>query len=253
MKKMSLLVISLIVGLPGCGGGGRQEKAQPVRSNAVERHMDADKDEKDIVEVEEDIDLGDEDEDADEEDEEDEEDEQEGEEDEDLEEFDLSEYEDLDDEDLDALLAGLGEEDLDSKEGEEGAFRWIDAQEDDEFKKLYFSFNHYGIREDQKEALRYDIEQVKQLIAESDSSARPTIVLEGHACQEGAPAYNLALSERRAKNVADLFVAAGVDRNSIKVVGRGQECPITLNGRAVNGSREDRAPNRRVEVRVIYT
>ena len=124
-------------------------------------------------------------------------------------------------------------------------YSWIDAQADDEFRKLYFSFNHYGIRADQKAALHYDIEQVKQLIAEAGDA---TVVIEGHACQEGAPAYNLALSERRAKAVADLFVAAGVQRTTIKVVGRGQECPV-ISGR----SREDRAPNRRVEVRVIYT
>jgi len=50
-----------------------------------------------------------------------------------------------------------------------------------------------------------------------------------------------------------MFVAAGIDRNVIKVIGRGQECPVMVKGKAVNGSREDRAPNRRVEVRVIYT
>ena len=79
------------------------------------------------------------------------------------------------------------------------------------------------------------------------------MVIEGHACQEGTPAYNVALSEKRAKIVADHFVAAGVPSSSIKVVGRGQECPAVINGKTVNGSREDRAPNRRVEVRVIYT
>ena len=61
------------------------------------------------------------------------------------------------------------------------------------------------------------------------------------------------MSERRAKAVADLFVAAGVDRSVIKVVGRGQECPMIINGKVVNGNREEREPNRRVEVRVIYT
>ena len=53
--------------------------------------------------------------------------------------------------------------------------------------------------------------------------------------------------------MADVFVAAGVDRSAIKIVGRGQECPAMINGKAINGSREQRAPNRRVEVRVIYT
>ncbi len=167
---------------------------------------------------------------------------------EDLASFDLDEDEDLpmheEDEDEDEDLMTI-------EENEE--FSWIDAQTDDEFKKLYFSFNHYGVRADQKESLSYDIDQVKQLVAEAGRAAQPTVVIEGHACQEGTPAYNLALSEKRAKVVADLFVAAGVDRSAIKVVGRGQECPVLINGKVVNGSREHRAPNRRVEVRVIYT
>ena len=234
MKKLSLLVLVLIVGLPGCGNR-KKETARPVRQNAVETYMNT---EDDVVENEDadaeyvvdylNADSGDEDEDID------------------MDEFDLADIDDEDEEDTDE-----DEEEMD--EDEVTTVTWIDAQTDDEFKKLYFSFNHYGIRADQKEAVSYDIEQVKQLVAESDSSAQPTIVIEGHACQEGTPAYNLALSEKRAKNVADLFVAAGVDRAAIKVVGRGQECPAEINGRVVNGSREDRAPNRRVEVRVIYT
>lgn len=221
MKKMSLLVLVLIISLPGCGK--KQESAQTPKRNSVEKYMDTD------VEIGE---IDGDDEDMDELTEED------------LASFDFNEDEAMptDDEDEDSM---------DIEENEE--FSWIDAQTDDEFRKLYFSFNHYGVRADQKEALSYDIEQVKQLVAEGGNSAQPTVVIEGHACQEGTPAYNLALSEKRAKVIADLFVAAGVDRSAIKVVGRGQECPAVIDGRAVNGSREQRAPNRRVEVRVIYT
>lgn len=176
--------------------------------------------------------------------------------------------------DIDALLKAIEDENMSVEEDEDLAdlfdeysssevdvndeidenqvFNWIEEQADDELRKLYFSFNHYGIREDQKDALRYDIEQVKQLIAQA-GTAEPIIVIEGHACQEGSPSYNIGLSEKRAKNVADIFVAAGIDRDRIKVVGRGQECPEVINGMIVSGSREQRAPNRRVEVRVIYT
>jgi outer membrane protein OmpA-like peptidoglycan-associated protein len=232
MKKMSLLVLALaIVALPGCCGRKKESCAQSARSNTVEKYMETD------GEVDE-LDLD-----------------------------DLSDIDDLDDEDLDidALLRDLEEEDatdmlddedladlLDEYSDESQAFSWIDEQSDDELRKLYFSFNHYGIRPDQKDALAYDIEQVKQLVADA-GTAQPAVVIEGHACQEGTPSYNIGLSEKRAKGVADLFVAAGVDKNLIKVIGRGQECPVAVNGKVVNGSREDRAPNRRVEVRVIYT
>ncbi len=227
MKKMSLLVIVLLLGLPGCGK--KQESARS-RQEPVEQYMDV-VDENEIIDLDDDMDDL-------------------SEEYLDLKSFDFDEDEDLqlDEEDLEGIEAELGE----LGEFDENEFAWIDAQADDEFRKLYFSFNHYGVRADQKEAVNYDIDQVMQLIAESGTTL-PTVVIEGHACQEGTPAYNLALSEKRAKAVADLFVAAGVDRSVIKVVGRGQECPSIINGRVVNGTREERTPNRRVEVRVIYT
>jgi len=236
MKKLSLLALVLIVGLPGCCGRKKRVE-EPVRRNNIERYMST---EGDIETTEDDSDLEDE---------------------LDLEDDLEDEYTDFDadeeDDSLDLEELGLSDDELDdilsSDDDVDTDAVWMNIQEDDEFKKLYFSFNHYGIREDQKESLTYDIEQVKQLVAEADGSIQPTIVIEGHACQEGDRAYNLALSEKRAKYVADLFASAGVDKNLIKVVGRGQECPTVVDGKMVNGSREDRAPNRRVEVRVIYT
>ncbi len=241
MKKMSLLVLALVMALPGCRDK-KKETTPSVRKNSVERAMDT---EADVIEVDTEGD----------------------DEDEDIVAFDDIDW---DSEEGKALLAEMLGEDEEEKEEDEGssfmldeedstidneeeAFNWVDAQLDDEFRKLYFAFNHYGVGPDQKAALAYDIEQVKQMLAEADPVAQPTIILEGHACQEGDRLYNLALSEKRAKAVADLFVNAGIDRNAIKVVARGQECPVTINGKTVNGSRAERAPNRRVEVRVIYT
>jgi len=235
MNKISILTLALVVALPGCCG--KKKSTQPVQKNNVAKYMntqgsveeiteDDDGDNEEPVVEEQEFNFDDEDDDGD-------------------------EYgnEEEDDEDL----TDLDDLDLEEEDEEEVAFRWIDSQTDDEFKPLYFTFNHYGIRADQKTVVDYDIEQIKQLLADSGTTAEPTIIIEGHACQEGTPAYNVALSEKRAKIVADLFVAAGIDKSSIKVVGRGQECPAVVNGKVVNGSREDRAPNRRVEVRVIYT
>jgi peptidoglycan-associated lipoprotein len=222
MKKLSLLVIALVVALPGCGNKQKQESSRPSKRTNIEKYMQLDGEIEDLDD--EDMDNMDE-----------------------LTEEDIASFEfpadeeELEDEDEIDLEDILG----DMEENEE--YSWIDAQSDDEFRKLYFSFNHYGIREDQKSALAYDIEQVKQLVAEAGDNAQATIVIEGHTCQEGAPSYNLALSEKRAKTVADIFVAAGIDRSAIKVVGRGQECPVT-DGK----TRSERNPNRRVEVRVLY-
>ena len=234
MKKISILALALIVSLPGCCCK-KKDSYPSTRKSSVATYMengeinDMDSDDMDgFTEqdfTDEDIDLTDKDD------------------------MDDLEYEDM----ASFRSADMDEDELDEDEDSNPEFSWIDAQADDEFQKLYFSFNHYGIRADQKEAVNYDIDQVKQIIAESDSAAQAVVVIEGHTDQEGSPAYNVALSEKRAKTVADLFVAAGVDRSAIKVVGRGQECPAVINGKVVDGSREDREPNRRVEVRVIYT
>lgn len=218
MKKTALLTLVILVALPGCCN--RQKSAQQIKKNNVVKYAET----RDAMSM---SDLG-YSEYADDEDELEDED------------SELS----FDDEDDDALEVAVNNEDTEEVE----LYSWVDAQTDDEFKPVYFTFNHYGIRADQKQAAEYDIEQVKQLLSDSGTTAQPTVVIEGHACQEGTPAYNLALSEKRAKIVADHFVAAGIDRSAIKVVGRGQECPVIS-----AASRDAREPNRRVEVRVIYT
>ncbi len=244
MKKMSLLVMALVIALPGCRDK-KKETTQSERRNSVARYMETpDGDEIIALDVDEDED---------------------GTEDEDIAAIDFSDLDDEDEEeelnldDIDAYLAQLKAEEDDQDfildeadlDNQEEAFNWIDAQMDDELQKIYFSFNHYGLRPDQKAALVYDIAQVKELLAETDAGLQPTVIVEGHACQEGSAPYNLLLSEKRAKVIADEFAAAGI--SNIKVVGRGQECPVMVNGKVINGSRQDRAPNRRVEVRVIYT
>lgn len=70
-----------------------------------------------------------------------------------------------------------------------------------------------------------------------------TVQVVGHADSVGSDSYNLALSERRARSVADALVQRGVGPNRIYVVGRGESQPI-----ASNDTDEGRARNRRVEI-----
>ncbi len=137
-------------------------------------------------------------------------------------------------------------------------FAWVDAaakEGDEEFKAIYFSWDSDDVRTEEKESISYDIGQTKEeLKVAQKTGINPTVVIEGHACHAaGSPAYNLALSEKRAKKIADRFVDAGIDRTNIKIVGRGQDVPAIVNGEKITGSREEQWPNRRVEVRVIYS
>ncbi|SMC24606.1 OmpA-OmpF porin, OOP family [Desulfacinum hydrothermale DSM 13146] len=72
------------------------------------------------------------------------------------------------------------------------------------------------------------------------------IIIEGHTDSIGTEAYNQKLSERRAKAVYDYFVAKGVEATRMKAVGYGE-----LKPKADNATKEGRAINRRVEIKVV--
>ena len=132
-------------------------------------------------------------------------------------------------------------------------FTWVEeAENPDGFKTVFFGFDRHGIAEDQRASLDHNIELVKARLAE-DSDYKPTIVIEGNACHSaGQQWYNMLISERRAKCVCNELVKAGIPEECIKVVGRGAEIPMMINGEIVSGDRMEQAPNRRCEMRVIY-
>lgn len=68
----------------------------------------------------------------------------------------------------------------------------------------------------------------------------------GHTDSVGADAYNLALSERRARSVADALSGRGVQSARIGVRGFGETQPV-----ASNDTEEGRAQNRRVEIKLV--
>ncbi len=75
------------------------------------------------------------------------------------------------------------------------------------------------------------------------SSPGVQIILEGHADERGTREYNLALGEDRAKSVANVMEAIGVNSSRIQIVSYGEERPVAL------GYDEAAfALNRRVEV-----
>jgi peptidoglycan-associated lipoprotein len=72
-----------------------------------------------------------------------------------------------------------------------------------------------------------------QLIVEAHanymlSNSGVSLVLEGHADERGTREYNLALGEDRAKSVAKLMQAMGVQAGSVRAVSYGEERPVAL-------------------------
>ena len=94
-----------------------------------------------------------------------------------------------------------------------------------------------------------ELDSESQAVAEAHAAflrdnASITVVLEGHADERGTREYNLALGERRAQSVADVFVALGVSAGNIENVSYGEENPVA-DGHDESAWRL----NRRVEIR----
>lgn len=135
-------------------------------------------------------------------------------------------------------------------------FAWEDVDQKGQiFKEVFFEFDRFNIKQDQEQSVAYDVEQIKKSLDDAkERGVQPVVVIEGHACHSaGSAVYNLALSERRAKVLADELTKAGVSSEYVKIVGRGQEVPAIVDGKACTGSRAEQWPNRRDEVRVIYS
>jgi outer membrane protein OmpA-like peptidoglycan-associated protein len=131
-------------------------------------------------------------------------------------------------------------------------FAWIDNDSSEGFKKVFFDFDKFSIRNDQEASLAYNIDRAQGMVKENPDK-KVTIVVNGHSCSSaGSAAYNLALSEKRARVVADKLVAAGVPQDSIKIVGRGFEVPaVDKNGNQVRGTKSQQWPNRRDEIILV--
>lgn len=131
-------------------------------------------------------------------------------------------------------------------------FSWIQESSDD-FKKVYFEFDRYTLKEDQQEAVESNAEKAKEILA-IEQGRRVTLLIEGHSDHAaGSDTYNLALSEKRAKTEKDYLVSQGIPADVIKVIGRGSEVPALVDGRPVEGDRNQQWPNRRDEMRVLYS
>ena len=133
------------------------------------------------------------------------------------------------------------EEDM-ALEGQQQGTRVGDIEQDSArygFKRIYYDFNEYGIRPDQEPAIERNLAAAKDLTGKNYK-----LIFEGHACNSaGSTDYNMMLSEKRAQNLADYFEEHGINKQNMRVVGRGSEMRIVS-----FGNREQQAPNRRVEI-----
>lgn len=87
--------------------------------------------------------------------------------------------------------------------------------------------------------------EVNQLAAFMKRFPEAVVFIEGHASNIGNPNYNMRLSERRAKAIADLLTAQGIDSSRITSQGFG-----VTRLRVQGNTKEAHAANQRIEAKV---
>jgi outer membrane protein OmpA-like peptidoglycan-associated protein len=104
---------------------------------------------------------------------------------------------------------------------------------------VLFPFNSAKLSKD-------DMAQLDMLVGGTTSLKHYFVAIEGYTDKTGSADYNLALSERRANSVMHYLAAEkDVDFNRIHTIGFGQLKPADPGNK-----RDDRAKNRRVEVKI---
>lgn len=219
MKNNYLSLLALVVLIPACGG--KQEKAKTKKNKKdLAKHIDIPVADDSIRSFFDD---------------------------------DLSEFALQDDDTQPVNTAQLGGH---PQEVDEQDFAWVQELEEQEgFKTVHFDFDSDKIKTEERGNVKKNVTTAKKVLADnSNEPDQPTIVIEGHSCHSaGSSAYNLALSEKRAAVLKAELTKQGVPEENIKVVGRGNEIPAVKNGKVVTGDKYQQAPNRRDEVRVIYS
>ena len=107
-------------------------------------------------------------------------------------------------------------------------------------KSILFDFDRYNLKPDAQAALA----EIERSVIEKHPGAR--LIIMGHTDDVGTDQYNLALSDRRARAVADWLTGDGVNRRRFETVGFGKAHP-----RCTGTDEQSRACNRRVEISMV--
>ena len=108
------------------------------------------------------------------------------------------------------------------------------------FNNVLFDFNKSNL----KKELLPELDKAVALLKKDYPKVKFEVA--GHTDSKGKDSYNINLSKRRAKAVADYFASKGISRNRMKVSGYGATRPV-----ASNDTDEGMAKNRRTEIVII--
>lgn len=108
-------------------------------------------------------------------------------------------------------------------------------------ENVYFEFDSYALANKSKS----ELELVFQFLQKNKTLQ---VEIAGHTDASGSAAYNLELSDKRAKSVFDFLVERGIPETQMEYVGYGSQYPVEQ-----NKEQPDSSMNRRIEFRILGT
>ena len=88
-----------------------------------------------------------------------------------------------------------------------------------EFQVIHFEYNQYAV-------LAEDLPKIEIMAQWMVNFPERVVRIEGHADERGSNDYNLSLGEKRALEVKNKLIQAGIDSARIKIVSYGEEHPV---------------------------
>ncbi len=110
--------------------------------------------------------------------------------------------------------------------------------------EVFYNYNDHTLRADAKPTL-------DKLVRLMNDNPKISIEIQSHCDSRGSDAYNVALSNRRAKSVVDYLIANGISKNRLKSKGFGESQPVNHCTDGVDCSEELHQQNRRTEFIVL--
>ncbi|HAF95490.1 MAG: hypothetical protein A2X34_01390 [Elusimicrobia bacterium GWC2_51_8] len=102
--------------------------------------------------------------------------------------------------------------------GSEGDIRGGEFVSYETIQPVYFDLDRYGLSEEIRKILQKNAETLK-------AHKEWAVLVEGHCDSRGTMGYNLALGQKRAKEVRDYYTRLGVPGSSIGTISYGEEKP----------------------------
>lgn len=130
----------------------------------------------------------------------------------------------------------------------EASIRGTEFADIPELSPIYFGYDSFSLQENSLAALKKNAEYLK-------NNRDLEVLVSGHCDERGTIEYNLALGQKRAKEVREYYIRLGVAGKSVATISYGEEKPSCVestdecwgqNRRAVTGVRSRMASHGRV-------